>query len=47
MKVNHDNSFKPARGGYGEPIGKYPEYISPSNEKEEGQKTTNKEKPSE
>jgi len=30
VKVNHDTSFKLARRGFGDPIDKFPEYISPS-----------------
>ena len=28
-RVNHDYKFKPARKGYGDPLGRYPEYIKP------------------
>lgn len=28
-KVTHDNKFKLARRGHGDPIGRYPEYIKP------------------
>ncbi len=28
-RVNHENKFKLARRGHGDPIGRYPEYVKP------------------